>query len=215
VHLVKVGIGHLTCNRPEYFEKSRSALHEHLGHHRIFTFEDTHREGIAKGKNALFRAMLEAGCDWLFICEDDCLVLSPMAVDGYIEACTRSGYQHLGFGQHPRLNQYPTEVGMVLTFWENFVAPWSIYSRECLEAVGLMDEGFYNHLEHVEHTVRLAKAGYAWWPERHKFQADATGSTDWLVTLDAPSTIDLQGFHAAQQHWLAKDPEGYHMVWPA
>lgn len=210
---VKVGVGLLTCpGREGYFEKADDAIQERLSAHRCFVFHDTFREGIAKGKNHLFEAMLDVGCDWLFICEDDCIVLSPMAVDGYIEACKQSGFQHLGFGQHR--NQHPTEVGEVLTLWPNIVAPWSVYSRECLEACGLMDEGFPGNLEHVEHTMRLARAGYAWVPEKHKLMADATGSLDWLVNLDAPSLIDTSRFGEAQRYWFAKDPGTYGMIWP-
>lgn len=209
-----IGVGLLTCDRPDYLAHSRLAIEMHLPWVELFIHEDASRLGVANGKNVLFRAMLEAGCEWLFICEDDCYVISPDVVDGYLEACLRSGYQHLGFGYNPRLNPEPSEVGPLLTIWPHFVAPWSIYSRTCLLNVGLMDEGFPGNLEHVEHTLRLARAGYAMLPNRLGRMADATGSMGWLTNADAPSLIDMASFQASREYWSTKDPETYAMVWP-
>ncbi|WP_409160779.1 hypothetical protein [Pectobacterium sp. B2J-2] len=39
------------------------------------------------------------------------------------------------------------------------VGAFSYYTKRCLDKIGLMDEGYYNAMEHVDHTVSAFKAG--------------------------------------------------------
>lgn len=235
-----IGLGILTCNRPGYFRQVAEGVDAHLrglvddvvvyndsgplrseydevmadfpGH----WIEPPKNHGIAYGKNRLFEHLLDAGCDWIFIEEDDCVVDSPKAVTGYIDACWTTGLQHLGFHHHKGWNAQPTRVRGELTIWPNLVAGWSIYSRLSLETVGLMDENFYNALEHVEHTMRLAQAGFAHaWPG----MADVTGSEAWLHEIPNSFENSLasnrwENFFAAKTYWQEAKPETYKLIWP-
>ena len=92
-------------------------------------------------------------------------------------------------------------------------------SRQSLEECGLMDESFSNAWEHVEHTLRLAKAGFtAPW----RGAADATGSENWLAEI--PGSIEhssirhtpdwIKGMQEGRKHWLEVAPETYRLVFP-
>lgn len=118
-------------------------------------------EGVAKSKNHLLRLGLKSGCDWLFLCEDDIVVQSPEAITAYIEACKTSGLDHLSFALHGPANQGgPVRADDTLAYYPHSVGAWCIYSKRCLEDVGLFNEHLHNAWEHVELTLRLARAGY-------------------------------------------------------
>lgn len=128
--------------------------------------------GVSHAKNQLLERMLADGCDWLFTLEDDILLRSPEAILGYVAACERSGYQHLSFAHHGPGNQgepaaflqvpdgNPTGALRIIDFWPHAIGAWCVYGREALLKVGLMDPHFVNAWEHVEHSLRLAQAGF-------------------------------------------------------
>jgi hypothetical protein len=228
-----IGVGLVTCGRPDYYEQAEAAIWTHLSSEvDVFSvFEDGsdlapyakgaigdgRNHGVAFAKNTLLLEMLDAGCDWIFLAEDDVVVDSPLAVTGYLAACESSGYEHLMFHGHGPMNPAPLRHYNGVTEWPNYVGAWCVYSREALERVGLLDEGFHNAWEHVEHTLRLAEAGLtAPW----RGAADATGSENWLHEI--PGSMEssairndpkwLESVARGQQHWRAKYPETYSQV---
>jgi len=126
--------------------------------------------GVGKSKNRALRHLLQAGMDHLFLMEDDIFVKDARVFEQYVEAARITGIQHLNFSQHGPNNKDPEgKAGPVTTvvygsvripLHRHCVGAFSYYSRECLEAVGLMDEDFYNAGEHLEHTYRILRAGF-------------------------------------------------------
>lgn len=236
---VRVAVGITTYNRPGFFSKvaasvakqlpgvvDRVYVHDdgssakHAGEYRrafgklpdAVVQADGVNRGVGPSKNALLRAMLEDGAEWLFLLEDDIKILSPRAVTGYIEACETSGLHHLMFAHHgPANDSGPVSVDGPVSFFPHAVGAWSVYSRESLERAGLMDEEFDNALEHVEHSARIAAAGLTSGPYRW---ADATGSQEWLREL--PGSIDASSIGtrpdriiASLDYWRSTKPETY------
>lgn len=188
---MKVGLGLVTVPaRREWANevtKSYDQMFFGLGGHRIkdltFTIHvDLDGFGVAYGKNVCLRNLLATDCDWLFIAEDDVVVDSPKAITGYIEAANGSGLSHLSFAHHgPRNTGVNFMQAGSVRLWPNSIGAWCLYSRECLEAVGLMDEGFpKNCLEHVEHSVRIRdwELKRNTWPDG--LFPDAATSQGWL-----------------------------------
>jgi hypothetical protein len=130
--------------------------------------------------------MLETDAEWLILAEDDILVTSPEAVTGYIRAAESASFHHLSYAHHGPANDgiVPETEGLV-SFYPHSIGAWCLYSRECLESVGLFDEHFHNAWEHVELTLRLARAGFT--SGSYRF-ADAAGSEGWLQEL--PNSIE-------------------------
>ena len=126
--------------------------------------------GVGRSKNRAFQALLSANIDHLFLMEDDIYVKNPTVFDHYLGASRVSGIQHLNFSQHGPKNKTSdgnsdpvtiVEYGRLrIALHRHCVGAFSYYSRTCLEAVGLMDEDFYNGGEHLEHTYRILRAGY-------------------------------------------------------
>ncbi|GAC1530925.1 MAG: hypothetical protein NVS3B1_23640 [Marmoricola sp.] len=238
-----VAVGVVTCNRPEFCARVLEAVEGLRGVDATYVHNDgsdpKHRDGywsaygestatvchdpvnrgVAKAKNALLRAMLEDGADWLFLVEDDILPQAE-AIWHYLEACQRSGFQHLSFAHHgPANDGPPLDVNGPVTCWPNYVGAFTVYGREALEKVGLMDEGFTNAWEHVEHTLRLARAGFT--DPRPWHAADATGSEDLVHEISSspkdsvicPRPDWRENIEAGRKHWRASSPNTYQMLW--
>ena len=232
----KIGVGIVTYQRPEYFKRAVASVREHLGDivDEIVGYHDgplpeayldldwpkgfgaragRQNNGVAHAKNQVITELLDRGCDYLFIMEDDIEVLDRKAIVGYLAAYKKTGIPHLNFHGHgDNLESAPlavSEDGIV--FWPNAVGAWSFYTREALEHVGLMDENFVNAYEHVEHSWRIykGKIDYGFWP-------DVAGSEEWLCAQ--PNAIEnssirkdeaawKENIHAALAYWRSKDPE--------
>ena len=145
--------------------------------------------GVAKAKHALLQHMLDTtSADWLFLLEDDILLKSPKAVTEYVRVAESSGLHHLSFAHHgPAHVGGPVDVDGDVEFYAHSIGAWGLYSRECLEAVGLFDENFHNAWEHVEHDLRLMEAGFMPGAEVHRFP-DVKDSALWLTEI--PNAIE-------------------------
>ncbi len=168
-----IGLGIVSYERPRYRADLLASVTEHLTIDFLTTAIDV--SPVARAKNQVLSEMLAAGCDWLFVAEDDVVVTSPEAVTGYVRACEQSGMEHLMFHAHGPANPRPKESRGVVTIWPNWVGAWNIYSAASLRYCGLMDEHFHNAWEHVEHSARLAAHGHT-----APGAPDATGSEAWL-----------------------------------
>jgi hypothetical protein len=138
------------------------------GHGRAELLQNETNLGVGKSKNRALRHLLQAGMDHLFLMEDDIFVKDARAFQEYVEAARITGIQHLNFSQHGPKNKSPDGISDPVTTFEygslqialhrHCVGAFCYYSRACLEAVGLMDEDFYNGGEHLEHTYRILRA---------------------------------------------------------
>lgn len=194
----KIGIGLVTYNRLDYYRTARASIKEHLGFvDHVVAYHDGPRPkyyptgvvarqtnliygtvnlGVAHAKNNVMRRLLDLGCDYLFIMEDDMEILDKKAVIGYLAAHKMVGVPHLNFHGHgDNLRMLPKTAEGPLLYWPNAVGAWSFYTAEILRKVGLMDENFINAYEHVEHTWRIYK-GYI----NYGFYPDVVGSEEWI-----------------------------------
>lgn len=213
-----IGVGLVTV--PERDTRpALAAFDAHLRHVVDVVCEsvDTEHRGVAWNKNQVLRDLLDAGCDWMVVSEDDVIVKSPRAVTGYVDACERSGYGHLMFHGHGPHNRTPLRSHGCVTEWPNYVGAWCVYSRDALLACGLLDQGFHNAWEHVEHSLRLSERGYtAPW----RGAADATGSEEWVEEL--PGAIETSVIRqdpewashvaAGRDFWHRAHPDTYRLV---
>ena len=243
-----IGLGIVTYNRPHYFAQVAAAVTEHLldvvdhvyvrndgssdehteAYDKAYGLlppmlrldDSAHNVGVGKSKNELMRWMLDEGCDWLFLSEDDIIPRGPEAITDYLKACEASGWQHLSFAHHGPANAgRPLRIDGLVTYWPNSVGAWCVYSAASIRGAGFMDERFLNSWEHVEHTQRLAQHGYtSEWP----LNADATNSRWWLNEI--PGSIEgsairhseewTANMRAGREYWRATKPDTYHKIWP-
>ena len=162
-------------------------------------------EGVGRSKNDALRRMLELGIDHIFLIEDDIYLTDDSVFERYIEASKASGIQHFNYSQHGLLNKTPDKspnpnalarYGQVeVAFYPYCVGAFSYYSLHCLQVVGLMDEIFFNAMEHVDHTLRIILEGLH--PAYYYFAdiGDSSlffGEDEWSIEQ---SSISSQGGH--------------------
>lgn len=148
--------------------------------------------GVGKSKNKALQYLLDRKVDHFFIIEDDIYIKDKRVFEQYIFISKVTGIQHLNFSQHGHSNHdesYMPTPNLVATYKEfklplfGFcVGAFSYYSLQCLKKIGLMDENYYNAMEHVDHTVLAYKAGmhppfgyFADIPDSEKY----LGDDDW------------------------------------
>ena len=210
----KIGYGIVTCDREDFFRQGdKDRITDHVDHFVVvndgreeyaassygrapvvITHHGTPYQGVGASKNEALQRLLNDGCDYLFLQEDD-VIVDPVVLEEYIKAFEVSGIHHFNFPLHGVANKTPAGVPIVkaivpymhsgqplnLTFSTWCVGAFSFYTRHALETVGLMDEQFYNAVEHCEHTYRICRAGLH--PPYHWF-ADVQGSEHYIEEIE-------------------------------
>jgi len=233
---MKIGVGIITCNRPEFFRECYNTIPKDRIDEIVvvndgsplpfdiskgIVLDNPTNIGVGKSKNRALRHLLEQGCDYLFLIEDDMIIKNPDVFDEYIRAYKLSGIHHFNYGPgspfnrkqtiqnfdlHNRhlLDQHSTPnpklivdyKDIKIALYEHTVAMFSFFTKDVLDKVGLIDEDFYNAWEHVDHTYRIIKAGYHppfWW------FADIANSEKYLT--EAPGAIDNSSIANKSEQW--------------
>jgi hypothetical protein len=179
----KIGLGIITYKRPDYFEKSfnsipfgsvdevvvvNDATPYDMSYSVPYIEHDINR-GVGISKNDAIRHLLDKGCNYIFLMEDDIIIKDSNVFQAYINASKETGIQHFNYSQHGLMNKIPnTDIpkprinieyknGISIDLFLHCVGAFSFYTKKCLDTVGLMDENFYNATEHLEHTYNIIK----------------------------------------------------------
>lgn len=189
----KIGIGVITCDRQDFFEKCINSIPDV---DTIVVINDgsaypssaypskvkeviQHNKNKCVGisKNEAMRYLVQDDCDHIFLCEDDIIIKNPNICEKYIHTSEASGIWHLNFGGHGNHNKNP-QTGLLqvrntidydgtkVDFYYNLLGAWSYYLKSVIKHVGYMDERYVNAMEHVDHTYKVIQAGLHspfWW----------------------------------------------------
>lgn len=184
---VKVGVGYITCRREKNmpllfknFDNSyvdeRVIVNDTGTPYKKESYPDgweiiEHKKNISVGvsKNDALKYLMDKNCSWIFLIEDDIIVKDMNVFKTYIDLAEKSGIRHLNYSLHGDANkkdgkpnprsciEYTDTIKMSLNC--HCVGAFSLYHKEDLEKIGLMDELFVNAWEHCEWTYRHIKAG--------------------------------------------------------
>lgn len=188
-----IGVGVITCNRPDFLKKCIGSIQPEWVDKCIIVNDGEKLEdkisdypvinndtnlGVCKTKNIALKHLLDAGCDYIFLVEDD-MFFKGNVFEKYIEASKITGIEHFSFAYHGPANKGNVSGGkpkprkiidygdVKISLNQHSVGAVCFYTRKSLEVVGLFDEEFNkNAFEHVEHSYRLATVGYStpyWW----------------------------------------------------
>ncbi|QLR43733.1 glycosyltransferase [Enterobacter sp. RHBSTW-00994] len=181
----KIGVGIVTYNRKDGLLKLFNSLPrecidelvivndgEHfpeyagLDCHYILNEENL---GVGVSKNRALSYLRGRDVDHFFLIEDDVFVKRSDVFFRYIEMSRLTGVQHFNFSQHGKQNMDQQGLPRMrmrcdfgrdkLFMFPSCVGAFSYYTALSLDTVGLMDERFYNALEHVDHTIAIINAG--------------------------------------------------------
>ena len=123
----KIGVGIITCNRPEYLRKLLTSLYQCNYEELVIVVVDDGVEeypydsalgytyiknevnlGVGKSKNKAMQHLLDKECDYIFIIEDDMIIKRGDVFDQYIKASELSGIQHFNYGPGSPFNRKQT-----------------------------------------------------------------------------------------------------------
>ena len=116
----KVGIGIITCNRPDYLKQLLDSIKYcnwadlviindgdkfELEGYNYYIQHNEKNLGVGKSKNKAMQHLLDKDCDYIFIIEDDMIILDDSVFDKYIQASEVSGIQHFNYGPGSPFNR--------------------------------------------------------------------------------------------------------------
>lgn len=205
----KIGIGIITCNRQEYLQNLLTSISSCTFEELVIvndgdnlkkiTLNIPHTQiknktnlGVGRSKNKAMQYLLDRDCDYIFIIEDDTIILDSLIFERYIQASKKTGIQHFNFGPGTPFNRkqiisnfdlhnrhlldnnsqpnpkitidYSNNIKIDL--YEHVAGIFSFFTKEILQKVGLHDDRFFNAWEHVDHTLRIInEKGHPpfWW----------------------------------------------------
>jgi len=185
----KIGVGVITCNAVERFEKCIRSIPKvdalvvvNDGDQYLKEVYPTHpndpyiiqhsqNKCVGISKNDAMRYLMQQDCDHIFLIEDDMIIQREDVFEKYIKTAEASGIWHLNFGYHGPANMKPgtTEPnprqivdygnGNEVALNPNCVGAFTYFLRGVIKEVGYHDERFKNAWEHVEHTNRIIRKG--------------------------------------------------------
>jgi len=205
----KIGVGIITCDREDFYIKASESLNKalqiypdyetvtvndgtnKLKYQPINLIDTIGRQGVGKAKNAALKFLIEKDCEHIFLMEDDIEIVDSNVFNEYIKTANITGVKHLNYALHGNHNQdgygnpiirktvnYPDNTKIDL--YPNLLGAFSYFHASVLDEVGLIDEEFYNAMEHVDHTYRIINAGYH---PPFRWFADVHGSNKMLKDI--------------------------------
>jgi GT2 family glycosyltransferase len=127
----KIGVGIITCDRPDYLKDILNSLDRNFidrliivddgnkkalaAHPKVDYIRQTEgRIGVGKAKNLALKNLLDEECEHIFIIEDDCTITNQDVFKKYIEAYKETGIKHFNFGPASpwnRVQEKPEIIG--------------------------------------------------------------------------------------------------------
>lgn len=126
----KIGLGIITCDRPDYLKQCVDAVHankQHIDYIVVVNDGLTFREettqwlysqgvnriiehtppykSVGVAKNQAMRALMTQDVDHVFIIENDIIIKSPDVFHAYIKGASASGIWHMNFALHGPANK--------------------------------------------------------------------------------------------------------------
>ena len=239
-----IGVGIITCNRPDYLNNLLDSIKSSLSSidelviindgkskdlPSVNLINNEKNIGVAKSKNKALNYLLDKGCEYFFLIEDDMIIKDNSIFMQYVEAHKASGIHHFNYGPGSPFNRKqkirnfdlhnrhdleqdtdPNPKLIVdyktckIALYEHTVAMFSFFTRTLLErGLGFMCEDFDNCWEHVSSTNYIIKAGFHppfWW------FADLANSHE-LIT-EAPGAIENSAIAQDKDDWMKRVMSG-------
>ena len=120
----KIGVGIITCNRPDYLEGLLKSLdpcrstfdelvivndgqnNDVLNSFKSGTLlQNETNLGVAKSKNRALKQLAKTDCDYFFLVEDDMIIKSSTVFIQYVNAYKASGIHHFNYGPGSPFNR--------------------------------------------------------------------------------------------------------------
>ena len=121
----RIGVGIITCNRPDYLRELLKSLipcegeidelviindgspvkNFDISHINVVWLDNPENLGVGKSKNRAMQYLLDKQCDYIFVIEDDMIIKKGEIFMKYIEAYKKSGIHHFNYGPGSPFNR--------------------------------------------------------------------------------------------------------------
>lgn len=179
----KIGIGVITCNRNDFLTKCLDSIKPDwydelivindgditIKNNTINIINNNKNLGVGKTKNKALKYLLEKDCEHIFLVEDD-VIFKGNVFEKYIEASQKTKVKHFNYCLHGFDNKLngktpnPRKIfdirGVKVSLYFNVYGACSYFHKSVLDDIGLIDEEYYNAMEHVDHTMEAINKGY-------------------------------------------------------
>jgi len=181
----KIGIGVVTCNRPDFFKQAIKSIpqvdsivvvndgkpynNEIYPSYVDEVIQHEFNQCVGVSKNDAMKYLMNQGCDHIFIMEDDIMIIDENICEQYIKTAEASGIWHLNYGLHGSYNRdkrgKPIRKRSIdygkykVDLYHNILGAWSYYYKGIIKHAGLIDEKYHNAWEHVDHTQKVISLG--------------------------------------------------------
>lgn len=179
----KIGIGIITCNRNNFlkncFDSIKKEWYDELvivndgnipiKQMQVDVINNPENIGVGKTKNKAIQHLLDLNCEHIFLVEDD-VIFKDNVFKKYIEASEKTKVKHFNYCLHGHDNKIngvkpnPRKIfdirDIKVALYFNVYGACSYYHKSVFDDIGLMDEEYYNAMEHVDHTMLAIQKDY-------------------------------------------------------
>jgi hypothetical protein len=152
---MKVGMGIITMGvRTLSPNIERNTARDTLVHVEI----DRERRGVAVSRNACLRALSDAGCDYIFLFDDDCYPVMSGWEEYFLTQHALSGMHFMGLPE--AFKSTLLVVAGEMAYWENLVGCFSFQTSRFLDRVGGYNTAYQRYgYEDVGRHSRARRSG--------------------------------------------------------
>lgn len=153
--MYKVGIGITTTpNRRLHPNVYKYAAENSM----VVVNNDTEGMGVSRSRNLCIKALYDAGCDFIFLFDDDCYPMHPGWENYFINAHIKSGIHHFCIPEAFKAQQLSSDGE--ISYFNSAIGCFRFMSRRLVEEVGYFNTAYNRYgFEDAGYNIRAKKSG--------------------------------------------------------
>lgn len=189
----KVGVGIITCQNREIHPNHLNLISGPTTYH-IYTDHD--RRGVPHARNECLKALYDAGCDFIFLFDDDTYPIDPEWQAKMVDLHTLTG---LGLFSYPSSESQKISGSSEVSFFQWNFGPFMSITREMIDAIGYFNSEYIQYgFEDIAYICRARKSG---------LNGPGNGDPTPTAIYDLIYAEDVLGAVTAEANTSAEDKE--------
>lgn len=150
----KVGIGVITCQNRDIHPNILNLISGPTTYH-IYTDHD--RRGVPYARNECLKTLYDAGCDYIFLFDDDAYPIDP---DWQSKLIDLHMISDLGLFSYPTSQDKPFFPGEHISFHQWNFGPFMSITRKMMDAIGYFNSEYVQYgFEDIAYICRARRSG--------------------------------------------------------
>jgi hypothetical protein len=162
---------------------------------------------IAKSKNKALKEGLISNKDYIFLVEDNCIVLDDSIYKKFVDVSQKTGIEVLTWAEGGTNRKLPFDEDPYINYYTDFPTAFVMYTRNAIEKVGLLDENMPpNTWQELEHSKRIGDQDMS---TPFGMFASPKNITELKLTSSKNEFTNLKQMEEALKYWENKDMEDF------